>query len=322
MSAGTAYAKRYAGGFFDKPSTASAIDSTFLNAVEVALLQLIGAAPTVDGQVMQWDDANTRYGPALLLNKNVAAGAAIAKSKLDFSGASGIVNADVAGAAAIARSKLDFGAGLVNGDISAAAAIALSKLNIGGTSSQYVRGDGVLTALPASPILLDYGTGTDVNTTAAETAYVSYSVPANTLGMNKAIMCIVAGDFVKGSAINATMQVRAKYGATTMVDGLATSLIGGVNSANRYPFWQMFVLSAAGSTSAQFGHWQQIMSWRSGAADAGQNLYTVDADWRGAKAGSAAEDSTAAKTFQLTMQWSASSSSNSWRPYHYALYLV
>jgi len=128
VSAGTAYAKRYAGGFFDKPSTASAIDSTFLNAVEVALLQLIGAAPTVDGQVMQWDDGNTRYGPALLLNKNVAAGAAIAKSKLDFSGASGIVNADVAGAAAIARSKLDFGAGLVNADISSAAALATNKI--------------------------------------------------------------------------------------------------------------------------------------------------------------------------------------------------
>lgn len=39
-----------------------------------------------------------------------------------------IVNADIAAAAAIARSKLDFGTGLVNADIAAAAAIALSKL--------------------------------------------------------------------------------------------------------------------------------------------------------------------------------------------------
>jgi hypothetical protein len=41
-----------------------------------------------------------------------------------------IVNADVAAAAAIARSKLDFGGGLVNADIAAAAAIAYSKLNL------------------------------------------------------------------------------------------------------------------------------------------------------------------------------------------------
>ena len=117
MSAGTAYTKRYAGGFADLPSQTSAIDSTFLNAVEVALLQLIGSAPSADAQVMQWDNANTRFGPALLLNKNIDPSAAIAKSKLDFTGGNGIVNADVAAGAAIARSKLDFAAGLVNADI-------------------------------------------------------------------------------------------------------------------------------------------------------------------------------------------------------------
>jgi len=42
----------------------------------------------------------------------------------------GIANADVAAAAAIARSKLDFGAGLVNSDIAAAAGIVESKLNL------------------------------------------------------------------------------------------------------------------------------------------------------------------------------------------------
>jgi hypothetical protein len=142
MSAGTAYSKRYAGGFADLPSQTTAIDQQFLNAVEAALLQLIGQAPSADGQVMQWDFANTRYGPALLLNKNIDAAAAIAKSKLDFSGGNGIVNADVAGAAAISRSKLDFGAGLVNADISTSAAIAISKLALGLAP---------VTTLPGSP---------------------------------------------------------------------------------------------------------------------------------------------------------------------------
>jgi hypothetical protein len=128
MAAGTSYTKRYAGGFADKPSTASPIDSTFLNAVETALLQLIGQAPSVDGQVAQWDSANTRFGPALILNKNVDPAAAIASSKIDFTGGNALTNAAIAGAAAIARSKLDFGSGLVNADIGAVAAIARSKL--------------------------------------------------------------------------------------------------------------------------------------------------------------------------------------------------
>lgn len=41
-----------------------------------------------------------------------------------------IVNADIAAAAAIARSKLDFGSGLVNADIASGAAIAYSKLSL------------------------------------------------------------------------------------------------------------------------------------------------------------------------------------------------
>jgi hypothetical protein len=130
MSAGTAYSKRYAGGFVNLPSQTTAIDSTFLNAVETALLQLIGQAPTVDGQVAQWDNANTRFGPALILNKNVDAAAAIASSKIDFTGGNALTNAAIAGAAAIARSKLDFGSGLVNADVSATAAIAMSKLKM------------------------------------------------------------------------------------------------------------------------------------------------------------------------------------------------
>lgn len=143
MAAGTAYTQRYSGGFANNDAS-KPVDQTFLNNVETALLQLIGQAPAAtDGLVMQWDNANTRYGPALILNKNVDPAAAISKSKLDFTGANGIVNADVAGAAAIARSKLDFGAGLVNADVSTAAAIAASKV-IGAIGS-------VATTLPGSP---------------------------------------------------------------------------------------------------------------------------------------------------------------------------
>jgi hypothetical protein len=90
-----AYSKRYVGGFVDLPSTTTPVDSAFLNAVEAALLKLFDTDPTVDGQVPSWIAASTKYGPALLLNKNVDPSAGIVKSKLDFTGANGIVNADV-----------------------------------------------------------------------------------------------------------------------------------------------------------------------------------------------------------------------------------
>lgn len=99
-----AYAKRYAGGFLDKPALTTPIDSAFLNAVETTLLKLQSVDPTADGQVMQWDAANTRFGPALLLNKNIAAGASIDKSKLNLAGT--ITDADIAAAAGITGSKL------------------------------------------------------------------------------------------------------------------------------------------------------------------------------------------------------------------------
>lgn len=150
-----AYSKRYAGGFVDLPSTTTPVDSAFLNAVEATLLKLFDTDPTVDGQVPSWISASTKFGPALILNKNVDAAAAIAKSKLDFTGANGIVNADVAGAAAIARSKLDFGAGLVNADISAAAAIVYSKLNL---AASLVAGDAAFAYAAYTPTWGSSGT--------------------------------------------------------------------------------------------------------------------------------------------------------------------
>lgn len=121
-----AYARRYVGGFVDKPTLTTPIDSTFLNAVEVALLKLYTLDPT-DGQIMAWVAANSRFEPTLLKNANIDPAAAIAKSKL---AALGIVDADVAGAAAIAQSKLALA--ITNAQIDAAAAIDPSKILGGG----------------------------------------------------------------------------------------------------------------------------------------------------------------------------------------------
>lgn len=245
MSAGTAYTKRYAGGFADLPSQTTAIDSTFLNAVETALLQLLGQAPSADGQVMQWDNANTRYGPALLLNKNIDAAAAISKSKLDFTGANGIVNADVAGAAAIARSKLDFGAGLVNSDIASNAAIALSKIAMGMAPATTLPGspsDGQLAVLtdsttaPTYAWLLQYSTaatkwfflgGTPLRNTnsgsigVTSTTYVDFTNTASiTLPRAGNYVIWHAASFYPGNSASAAY-VSPKMGGNAAVDGNA-----------------------------------------------------------------------------------------------------
>jgi len=121
-----AYAKRFPGGFVDLPSQTTDIDSQFLNAVEGSLLRLDSVDPSADGQVLSWLAANSRYGPALLLNKNIDPNAAIDKSKLNLAGQ--ITNADISGSAPIQRSKLDFGVGLVDADIAPGAAIQPTKV--------------------------------------------------------------------------------------------------------------------------------------------------------------------------------------------------
>src|SRR5262245_29312126 len=100
---GEAYTKRYAAGFVDLPSQTTPIDSQFLNAVENALVRLLGADPTDQG-VETWDAALGRFKTFLLTNAQVAGGAAISRAKLDFG--AGLVDADIAPGAAIASSKI------------------------------------------------------------------------------------------------------------------------------------------------------------------------------------------------------------------------
>lgn len=109
--AGETYPQKYVGGFKNRPDVSTPADAAFLNAVESALMRLLGEDPAAD-EVGVWVPASDRF----VFRK--------------------IANANVDAAAAIARSKLDFGAGLVNADIAAAAAIAKTKLNLAGTLGQ------------------------------------------------------------------------------------------------------------------------------------------------------------------------------------------
>lgn len=103
-----------------------------------------------------------------LVNADIAAAAAIAYSKLSLAGS--VTNADVATGAAIAYSKLSLGTSIVNADISASAAIAYTKLNLGGT---IVNAD-VNASAAIARTKLDFGTGL-VNADIAAAAAIALS---------------------------------------------------------------------------------------------------------------------------------------------------
>lgn len=108
---GETYVKRYPGGFVDLPAQTTAIDSQFLNAVEQALVRLLGEDPG-DGEVPAWSAGLGRLVYQTITNAQVAPGAAISRTKLDFG--AGLVDADVAPGAAISSSKIS---GLTGGTI-------------------------------------------------------------------------------------------------------------------------------------------------------------------------------------------------------------
>jgi hypothetical protein len=165
--------------------------------------------------------------------------------------------------------------------------------------------------------LLDSSQGTEVVSTLAETTFYTYNVQAGQLGTVNAVRFDMIGDFLKGSAADVTITIRFKYGATTMLTIGATALTAGVNTATRYPYRFVLTLCGRGATNSQGLHLDNQLQWRTAGSDPGQQLVgesTFGQD--GSGVGTAAEDSTLAKAFTCTAQWSASSPSNSWRPFH------
>jgi microcystin-dependent protein len=100
---GEAYQQRFPGGYVDLPAETTPIDSQMLNAVESALMRLLGVDPADKG-VETWDAALGRFKTALVKNENVDPAAAISRNKLDFG--AGLADADIAPGANISSSKI------------------------------------------------------------------------------------------------------------------------------------------------------------------------------------------------------------------------
>lgn len=293
-----AYAKRYAGGFFDNAGGATPIDSTFLNAVEAALLKLFGVDASADGQALLWKLANGRYEPALISNANIDPAAAIAKSKL---AALNISDADIAAAAGIAASKL-------GGNI------PISKLSgYPGALQQVPRGDGT------------WGQGTQglyrkttpkvvVNSSAlTDLLNGEIAVAPGVMGTNGMIRLTAFGDMINNTgATTATPAWQVVLGGTTVltIGGVAA---GWAASAGRFSWRAVAEIMNLGAANSQ---WCNLSVTVTGSFFSGSSIgtegvnYTLTNDIGGVQLGNSSTlDTTTAKSLALNVQLPVASAS-------------
>ena len=155
---------------------------------------------------------------------------------------------------------------------------------------------------------------TTVANSTVETTMFSYSVPGGTLGTTHALHFIAAGDTANNSGGSSVQfVVRCKYGATTIYQGVWTS----VNTGNfTNPLILNFDLFAYTATNAQKARGLvffdgiaegdansgiAVTKTFSGGGGGGQSLAGGVASY--SVHNGVAEDSTAAKNFTVTFQW-------------------
>jgi hypothetical protein len=150
----------------------------------------------------------------------------------------------------------------------------------------------------------------DIVNTATETTLYSYAVPANTLGTDKALRVTIKGDYLSDEiATNHTITLKVKFGATTLFADVSGTFL---NDANRRVYSLDIILSAADATNAQ--QLNGTLLFDIGPADTGIGEINDGLLGRGGMfAGTSAEDSTAAKTLDITIQHDAADPDVSWR---------
>lgn len=153
--------------------------------------------------------------------------------------------------------------------------------------------------------LITTATVSAATNTVAETTVFSVTIPAGTLGTNKAVHVVFPAQWTNNSGAGANVQLRIKYGATVLYDSTSGSA---TSNANPRPFVCSFSLLGDGTTSAQRLVGETLYMGTAGAPASGYGL------WNNAPlsrvfgfGGTAAEDSTVDQTLAITVTMSSAS---------------
>lgn len=133
--------------------------------------------------------------------------------------------------------------------------------------------------------------------TVAETTLYSFAIPGNTIGATGVLRLRILSDYLNNSAGNTTLQIRIKLGATTLWDSGASNNLA--LSANRRGL-NIDVLLANSATNAQ--RLGGTIFLGAGAATAGVGGLNGTIITSAMLYGTAAEDTTAARTILVSVQ--------------------
>lgn len=156
-------------------------------------------------------------------------------------------------------------------------------------------------------------TNVDVVSSVAETTWLSWNVPANTLRTNRGVKVTIIYDFLNDTGAGDFFTLRVKYGATTMFADASAAI--GANAARRDGVLEVWLMGDT-ATNVQLcrGRMQLggVSAATTGTGDLAGTVGMAGAPWGGA----AAEDSTADKTLAITIQNNVNSANYSVRLLH------
>lgn len=161
----------------------------------------------------------------------------------------------------------------------------------------------------------------DVANTVTETSLWSKVIAGDDLGANGMLLLDLQGDILHNNAGADTVTIRVKFGGATQL--AITDTFNSATNASRFPWKWLVKVENRGATNAQFlsahfHHWSLNLppSAVTGIGGVGTNSERV-----GLVSNTAAIDTTADQTLQVTAQWSAASTNNSFRKRSVVLHL-
>jgi hypothetical protein len=146
-----------------------------------------------------------------------------------------------------------------------------------------------------------------ISNSAAETSVLSVSIPADTLGTAGGVKVSIYGRYVNNTGANRTFTARVKFGSTTLFADTTANL---ATSATARPVaFEMGLLNKNATNAQGLGGTMTVSNSTAGANGFG-DLATDEIIAQTAISGTSAENTTAARTFDVTMQLSNASAAH------------